>query len=481
MLRITFCSLLFSLALSLFGDNGGYEITVKLTNFNEKAAYLATYYGDKPYIQDTVAVNDQGTVVFKDIEPLPAGVYLVVIPPNNQFLQIFVDEHNQKFQMDVDVAKLAQNDVKITGSPTNELFYQYVQMLNENSPKAQNLRTEITKLEEEGKDATTKRKELDVLNKEVRTFQDDIIKKAPKSVLATWIKFGFEPEIPEFKGTDEEVQFKRYYHRKNHFFDWIDMGDPSLYHNPMLFKKVDYYLNTMTPPVPDSIIVSLDKILKLIQPGEKTFEFYLRDFLNKYATDATKIVGMDAVYVHLVENYYSKGLAPWVDEEQLTKIRTEAARMKPTLIGRKAPNIKMTKEDGSKIALYDLDADYTVIFFWRPGCSHCKKATPHILEFQEKYKDKVKVMATCIKLGDEADECWKFVKEKEMEPLLNVFDPTNSSRFYTKYDTRITPRVFILDKDKKILINRIGAEQLGEVMDQIIKQDNQELQKEIKK
>ena len=68
-----------------------------------------------------------------------------------------------------------------------------------------------------------------------------------------------------------------------------------------------------------------------------------------------------------------------------------------------------------------------------------------------------------------------------MEPLLNVFDPTNSSRFYTKYDTRITPRVFILDKDKKILINRIGAEQLGEVMDQIIKQDNQELQKEIKK
>jgi len=473
MLRFTFCTLFLSFAFALFSANGGYEIKVKLENFTEKEAYLATYYGDKPYIQDSIAVNDQGLIIFKGDEALDAGVYLIVLPPDNQFLQIFIDADNQHFTVEGDFKKLAQNEVQIKGSPTNALFYEYVQMLNDNSPKAQKIRDEITAMKEAGKNTDKKVDELNQLNIDVRNFQDQIIEKAPKSILATWIKFGFEPDIPEFDEKDEtELQRKRYYYRKAHFFDRIDMADPSLYHNPMLFKKIDYYMNQLTPPMADSIVNSLDHVLGLIKPAQKTFEFYLRHFLNKYAADASKVVGMDKVYVHIVEQYYARGLAPWLEEDQLTKIRTEAARMKPTLIGRQAPNIKMTKEDGSKIELHDLDAEYTVMFFWRPGCSHCKKATPFVLDFLEKNKDKgVKVFATCIKLGEDADECWKFVKEKEMEPLINTFDPTNSSKFYTKYDTRITPRIYILDKNKKILINRIGAEQLQEVLDQIIEQE----------
>ncbi|MEM8906555.1 MAG: redoxin domain-containing protein, partial [Bacteroidota bacterium] len=460
--------------------NGGHEIKVKLNNFQEKEAYLATYYGENPFIIDTVDISTENLVVFKGEEALDAGVYLIVLPPENKFLQIFIDEANQHFELEADVTKLDQNAVKVKGSDANAVFYEYVGFLNSIGPKAQGLREQISAARAANEDTEALSKELNAINDEVKNLQLKIVEEHPNSIVATWIKFGFEPDIPEFAGEEAVVQRKRYFYRKDHFFDKVNMADPSLYHNPMLFKKIDYYINQLTAPVPDSINRSLDTVLELIRPAEKTFEFYLRHFLNTYAE--SKIVGMDAVYVHLVDQYYAAGQAPWIDEETLEKIIKEAKRLKPLLIGQMAPDIKMTKEDGSKLSLYEIDAPFTVLFFWRPGFPHCQKATPHILEFHEKFKDKgVKVMASCIKVGEEAPKCWEFVKTKKMEPLINVFDPFNTSKFYTKYDTRITPKIMILDKDKKILVNRIGAEQLGEIMDQIIEEENRKLQESLDK
>ena len=58
-------------------------------------------------------------------------------------------------------------------------------------------------------------------------------------------------------------------------------------------------------------------MLEGMKPAPETFKYYLVHFLNEYAK--SKVVGYDAMYVHLVDKYYSTGLAPWTDEEQLEK------------------------------------------------------------------------------------------------------------------------------------------------------------------
>ena len=45
-------------------------------------------------------------------------------------------------------------------------------------------------------------------------------------------------------------------------------------------------------------------------------------------------MGMDAVFVHMVENYYMTGEAYWVEEDQLKKIEERAEKIAPNLIGR---------------------------------------------------------------------------------------------------------------------------------------------------
>ena len=91
------------------------------------------------------------------------------------------------------------------------------------------------------------------------------------------------------------------------------------------------------------------------------------------------------------------------------------------------------------------------------------------MEFYEQYKNKgVEVVGICTEnVNGDMVACAEYAKEKGMK-WLNVFDPFYQSKFMSVYDVTGTPKIYILDKDKKILSKGIGADQLPEVMDNIM-------------
>jgi thiol-disulfide isomerase/thioredoxin len=194
----------------------------------------------------------------------------------------------------------------------------------------------------------------------------------------------------------------------------------------------------------------------------------LVNFLNDAAR--SKRMGMDAVYVFLVDHYYATGKASWMDQEQLEKLISQAAALSPTLIGKVAPDVLFYKESGESVNIHSIDADYTVLFFWDPECGHCKKSIPFIIDFYNAYKVKgVEILAICTKTGSDISDCWKSATEKGMDIWVNVSDQYLRSRYKTIYDVKTTPQIFILDKDKKIIVKKIGGEDLTSVMDEVLR------------
>lgn len=157
--------------------------------------------------------------------------------------------------------------------------------------------------------------------------------------------------------------------------------DPRMIRTPFLFERVDYYIQKLNIQHPDSLSKAVEFVLEKMRPAEETFKYYLIHFLNFYAK--SNIVGMDAVYVHLVDKYYAGGLAPWTDSTQLKNIVQNAAELKPTLIGKTAPDVQLDRRDGTKFKLSDIKSNYTVLYFWAYDCSFCKKSTPVINEFHK--------------------------------------------------------------------------------------------------
>ena len=468
--------LLFSTIISLFyvraeDSNGGHQIKIKLDNYEEEELFLGYHYGDKQYLQDTVEKNASGFFVFEGDEPLPPGVYLVVMAPDNQYFQLLVTNEEQKFTVFTN-AKNPTQDIRFENAPDNELFYEYLAFLEEKKPMADELSKEIEATEDESYRKTLQDKRS-MIDEEVREFQEALIRRMPGSLTAAIIRANLPVDIPEFEGSEEEVQIQRWHYTQDHYFDNLNLGDPRMLRTPFLFQRVDYFVHKLQVQHPDSISRAIDLVLEKMKPAEETFKFYLIHFLNEYAR--SNIVGMDAVYVHLVNNYYAKGLAPWTDEEQLEKILDNAKALEPLLIGKIAPNISLQKRDGTPIELHDVDSEYTILYFWRYDCGHCKKSTPFMKEFYEKFKDKgVKIVAVCTKFTDEIPDCWKYVDDNEIGDWLHTVDEFHRSLFMKVYNIKSTPQIYVLDRNKKILSKRIGAEQLEEVMDKIIEMREKE-------
>ncbi len=449
-------------------SNSAYEINVQIDHYKEESCYMAQYYGNKPYLMDTVARTTAGNFRFSGEEALDPGMYFIVLPPEKKFVQFLLDEKDQKLTIKADYKELA-NSIKIEGSAENDLFNEYLEdaeIYQKNLDSLRNL------LKEPGISSEGKLEVQEVINEYVANRKAINLKFAanhPNTVTSVLVQAEVEPTIPDFEGEEEEVKLKKYYYRKNHYFDNTPLDENRLLRAPVLFKRVQFFVEKMTVQFADSLIISLDRVLDEAIGNEENFQFFLTHFINTYIESNT--LGFDAIFVHLVEKYIETGKAPFIEGDILNEVIRKAKRMKPTLIGKKAPEITVYDRDDNPVNLYDVEAEYTIIVFWRPGCSTCQKSMPHIIDFYDNYKDQnVKVFSVCTDTGEKANECWPYTEQKGMDTrFINTYDPKNQSRYYQKYDVRTTPKILILDKNKEILVNRMGAQQIGDLLEQLKK------------
>jgi len=266
----------------------------------------------------------------------------------------------------------------------------------------------------------------------------------------------------------KEMQWRWF---QDHFVDYIDLSVARLVRSPVLLTRLYYYFDKLIVPHPDSIIVAADKVIDQLSGDPETFKYGLSHIFNKYAT--SDIVGMDAVSVHLIDKYYSTPAVDWIDDKKRSELRRTANKTRPLLLGKTAPDFVGYKRDSSQIRLHDVEADFTVLYFWAWDCGHCKKSMPDMIDFYNNYKDKgVELFAACTKTRDKAAGCWDMIDEKGMDIWINVNDPELISRFVLKYDITSTPQLYILDKDKKIIMKKIGANRLPGIMDYFLNQSN---------
>lgn len=463
-LLLLFCMIFTAIA----GAQDSHEITIEIDGYDQDFLSLANNVLDKQYIVDTARRDEQGRFVFKsDTNALPKGIYLVVMAPDNDYFQMVIgNDSDQIFQLETQRDNLS--DVKVTSSQENELFFNYLNYLDKQGKASAPAREAIKDTTLTEGDRAPLVAELEEINAKVMTYQDNEVKEHPQSFVAAVInanKPNNPPPFDEVSDEDERRNAQLEWLRE-HYFDPIDLGDERLLRTPFLFSRINYYVDRLFIQHPDSISQAIDFVLAKMDPKSEMFKYYVVHFTNKAAK--SDIVGMDGVYVHMIDNYYRNGLAYWSDPEQLATMIENADKNRPLLIGKAAPNLEMTRRDGSPVNLYDLDARYTVLYFWQFACPSCKKSTPHMKEFYAKWKSKgVEVFAVCTKQR-ELPKCWEYIDENEIGEWLHATD--KYQRFARDYNVISTPSIFVLDENKKIVSKRIGAQQLDGLLTNLEKQ-----------
>ncbi len=460
-------AVLLSLFLLVFSSQGfsqkpGYQIIVHIPAMKDTPCYLANYYGDKQYIQDTVRSDVNGTVVFEGRMSLPGGIYLFVFP-DKRYFEMLVDKE-QHFSMETTWDDPI-NNMKVKGSKDNEQFYDYLQFavrLQKESMELQNkLKTATTKA-----DSTVITEEMKKSEEQMSGYRNNFMQQNPETFLAKIFKTLPEPEIPKEiptlpNGRKDSTYAYRYY--KSHYFDNVDFSDRRLLRTPIFAPKVEKYMNDLTPQLPDSVNQSAEYVVEKAKADSEVFKYVL--WWITYTYETSKVMGMDEVFVHMVEKYYMTGQAYWLDSAQEVKIIDRARKIAPNIIGNTAPELALKDTLGQWQILSKVPAKYTILVFWDPDCGHCQKEIPKVKEVYDKWKSKsVKVYAVDIEV-DEAK--WrKFIREKNLD-WINVNDVNHQSNFRQLYDIYSTPVIYILDDKKVIRAKRIGAEQIDEFLNHL--------------
>lgn len=460
----------------VLAQSDGHRITVSVPDFEGEEAYLAYHFGSKQYIRDTATVRN-GTFTFaSDTSQLEGGIYMVVFPPNNQFFEILISEDEQHFSVENKVGNFVEN-ARFEGSPTNSLFYEYLGFLGDQRTQTapyQKVLKDSTATEAEKAEA---RQALAQTGKAVKAYQKDLVEAHPESLAAKVIQLSWQIELPDSlkELPKEERQQAQLEYYREHFFDYTDLSDGRIVRTPLYEQKLNEYLDRLTARHPDSLSEAVDHIMGEIEAAgnnDELYKFTASHFLNKFAR--SKYMGMDAVYAHVALNYYDKGKAFWMEEEEIQKIVKNARKLVPLLIGNKAPDLQLKTLDGKPVSLHKVKADYTIVYFWDPDCGICKKASKVLVEVYDKYKDKgIEIFGVCNKTYEELAKCGKSAEEKNMT-WINAADPYGQGQAHSKYDIRANPTLFILDKDKTIIYKQIGAKQVDEILARELKLESEE-------
>jgi len=448
--------LLFLITFTFPGFGKGLKISVSLEGAKDRQILLTHYYGENVYVDDTIQADMSGRGVFQRDTLLPQGLYKIYLDKDNHFdFLLGADQtlaiRNPAFNLD---------KMEITGADESREFLAYMRWLRDQQRKLALLDTALNKAPEEGKEGI--RRQISNLSDTVSGYWKQKSAQYPGTLLAAFLMANYYEElkpdmIPAAYTLNDSLKWiYEYNYRKDHFFDYFDITDERLLYTPLVKSKLDTYFGKVLLQMYDSVKSPVYRLIEKAESKPHPFRYVTSYFLN--ASLSSKVMGMDALFVDIARDYYLSGKTNWADSATLAKIRENVIFMENNLIGHQARDLIMETSDGQPFRLYQHNSRYTILVFFEPNCSHCNDFVPKLYnEIYLPFRDKgLQVVAGYTM--DNKKEWFDFIEKYHLYDWINVWDEHHLSRFKIIYDTRTTPSVYLLDREKKIIAKKFSIE-----------------------
>lgn len=261
------------------------------------------------------------------------------------------------------------------------------------------------------------------------------------------------PDIPQMM---TDPQQRAFYYVK-HYWDEYSLADTAFIHG------------TDT----EQLFADFIDALKYVSPQES--ETALRNMMNLMEADSTAYIHfcfLSEKYLHAPnspmrnEDYY----IPVLEQVMLSKKLSEVDKIRPAdqLKQAKKNRPGMTATDFSYVTpkgkagrMSGIKADYTMLFFYDPDCSNCREyehilsEIPAFLEMQE--KGTLRVLAV---YPDEDENEWLLKSSQMPRNWIVGWNKQGDIRSKMLYEIRATPTLFLLDKQKKVILKDATLDQI---------------------
>lgn len=441
------------------------DIQFRLNGYSGGQATLVGMFTDQQYMLDTARIDGQGRVRFNRQEPYQPGLAFLLLP-DQSFFQLLISD-DQTFTMETAKGNFVQA-MKVEGSTDNELLYRNLAFEAGWQPRVNEVNARLRETLPVHPDYAGLESRRDALVAERKEHLDEIFREHPGSFFTEFKKAGQNPDIKDVRKPDGNIDSTRQlYMYRTRFWDDVNFANEWLLYTPVISNKLKRYINELTPQVADSINKSASALADRVLAYPEYYKYFVNWITMQYEPGKTTLMDGEAVYVHMVGNYFTYDRAFWSDSLQIYAIRKKASEMQLSLTGQKAQDVTARDLSGTMRSLYDIKSPYLIVYLYNPTCDHCIEETPKLVQFHRQWKARgLEVYAIAL---DTDDAAWRdFVNRNGMQGWTNVFDPTNKS-IYGKYYVDNTPEIYLLDPDRTIIAKNLKTSQVAQMIERDIK------------
>jgi thioredoxin-related protein len=233
-----------------------------------------------------------------------------------------------------------------------------------------------------------------------------------------------------------------------HYWDHFDFSDTTFLHAPGVIEQafVDY-LDVMPHAALPVVSSSIKEMLGKAEAEEKTYA-YFTGLYEKYLYDPNSPLRNDEFYIPVLE----KMLASPATKEKIRPawLLNLALRNRT---GGKASDFTYTLANGRKATLHSIRSEYTLLFFYNPDCNNCREVSQQLqasLSVRRLLEEKrLTILAI---YPDEDLTAWRNHLLQVPKEWINSCDAATRIKDEEIYDLKAIPTLYLLDKEKTVLL-----------------------------
>ena len=247
-----------------------------------------------------------------------------------------------------------------------------------------------------------------------------------------------------------------------HYWDNVNFADTNYIHHPEVTEQAwADYCDILNHVPLETAQEAMRKTIERTNVDKKVFT-YITDLADKYLYDPNSPMRNEEFYIPVLDAMLDSPLL-----EEIEKVRPKARRelAQKNRIGTKALNFNYTLASGAQGSLYQLQAEYILLFINNPGCHACTetidalKNAPIINQLLEQKR----LTVLSIYPDEELYEWRKHLNEFPQE-WINGYDKKFAIKEQQLYDLKAIPTLYLLNKEKTVLLKDATAQAVEEYL-----------------
>lgn len=467
--KTIFVIVLLLLSGSLYAQD--FRLELSISDAPNESIHLAHYYGGKVLKIDSTRLDNNGFGTIEREKKVSPGIY-IIYQDEQHFVDFLVD-NDQNFA--ISIAFDSAKPKTISGAKESEAFEYYQEFLRKQRQKQLRLQKQLQQPDVKPDSAKAIRHQLKQMNEEMEQFWRHESDIHDGTFYADFLRAMIIPRpgemtIPPGTRNPDSLRWAlNYKFRRDHYWDEFNFEQGGLIRTPLIQSRLDNYTTKILMQNPDSVLIPTLKLIEKSRANNEMFRYIAGHLITQTAN--SNVMGMDKVFVAIADAFYLNGEASWADSTTLAKIAEKVYLTRPNMVGNSAPDLKLPDEEGIYHSLQQVNAEYTILYFWEPNCNHCNKSTPELYQsvFLPLQNQGVKVFAVCTQ--DNKEEWLEFIHKHQLYEWTNLWDPEHLSNFHALYDVHSTPTLYLLDKQKTIIAKRLDVKTTGDYLHHLLSVD----------